>query len=99
MSSIILMGFPGSSVGKGSDCSAGDTSSITVLGSSPGEGIGYPLQYSWASLMAHTIKNPPAMWEKGKIYPLEEEKERYIHLNAQLQRIARRDKITFLSDQ
>ena len=66
MSSIILMGFPGRSVGKESDCSAGDTSSITGLGSSPREGIGYPLQYSWASLMAHTIKNPLAMWEKRK---------------------------------
>ena len=29
----------------------------------PGEGIGYPLQYSWASLVAETVKNPPAMWE------------------------------------
>ena len=28
-----------------------------------GEGIGYPLQYSWASLMAQLVKNPPAMWE------------------------------------
>jgi len=30
---------------------------------SPGEGIGYPLQYSWASLVAQTVKNPPAMQE------------------------------------
>ena len=36
---------------------------IPVLGSSPGEGIGYPLQYSWASLLAQKIKNPPAMRE------------------------------------
>ena len=34
-----------------------------VLGRSPGEGIGYPLQYSWASLVAQLVKNPPAMWE------------------------------------
>ena len=32
-------------------------------GRSPGEGIGYPLQYSWASLVAQTVKNPPTMWE------------------------------------
>ena len=29
----------------------------------PGEGMGYPLQYSWASLVAQTVKNLPAMWE------------------------------------
>ena len=33
------------------------------LGRSPGEGIGYSLQYSWSSLVAQTVKNPPAMWE------------------------------------
>ena len=51
---------------------------------SPGEGIGYPLQYSWASLVAYLVKNPPAMWEtwiqslgwenpleKGKTRPLQ----------------------------
>ena len=32
-------------------------------GRSPGEGISYPLQYSWASLVAQLVKNPPAMWE------------------------------------
>ena len=32
-------------------------------GRSPGEGIGYPLQYSWASLVAQKVKNPPTMWE------------------------------------
>ena len=46
------MGFPGSSAGKESACNAGDPSSIPGLGSSPGEGISYSLQYSWASLMA-----------------------------------------------
>ena len=39
-------GFPGSSVGKESACNAGDPSLIPGLGRSPGEGIGYPLQYS-----------------------------------------------------
>ena len=32
-------------------------------GRSAGDGIGYPLQYSWASLVTQTVKNPPAMWE------------------------------------
>ena len=38
-------------------------------GRSLGEGIGYPFQYSWASLVAQTVMNPPAMWETwvGKI--------------------------------
>ena len=61
--------FPGSSVGKESTCNAGDPSSIPGSGRSPGEGIGYPLQYSWASLVAQLVKNLPAMWETwvGKI--------------------------------
>ena len=46
-------GFPDSSVGKESACNAGDPSLIPGLGRSPGEGIGYPLQYFWASLVAH----------------------------------------------
>ena len=57
------MGFHGSSVGKESTCNAGDPGSIPGLGRSTGEGIGYPLQYSWASLVAQLVKNPPAMWE------------------------------------
>ena len=36
---------------------------IPGLGISTGEGIGCPLQYSWASLVAQLVKNPPAMWE------------------------------------
>ena len=55
--------FPGSSAGKESACNAGDSSSIPGSGSSAGEGIGYPLQYSWASLVAQLVKNPLAMWE------------------------------------
>ena len=42
---------------------AGDTGLIPGTGRSPGEGIGYPLQYSWASLETQLIENPPAMWE------------------------------------
>ena len=60
---ITNMGFPGSSAGKESACNAGDLSSIPGLGRSPGEGIGSPLQYSWASLVAQLVKNPPAMQE------------------------------------
>ena len=56
-------GFPDSSVGKESACNAGDPNSIPGLGRSAGEGIGYPLQYSWASLVAQLVKNLPAMWE------------------------------------
>ena len=55
--------FPGSSGGKGSPFSAGDPGSIPGLERSAGEGIGHPLQYSWASLVAHLVKNQPAMWE------------------------------------
>ena len=57
------MGFPDSSVGKEVACSAGDPSSISGLGRTPAEGIGYPLQYSWASLVAQLVKYPPAMPE------------------------------------
>ena len=42
---------------------AADPSSIPGWGRYPGEWIGYPLQYSWASLVAQTVKNLPAMWE------------------------------------
>ena len=56
-------GFPHSSVGKESACNSGDPSLIPGSGRSAGEGIGYPLQYSWASFVAQLVKNPPAMWE------------------------------------
>ena len=78
------MGFPDSSVGKESACNAGDPGLIPGSGRSPGEGIGYPLQYSWASLVAQLVTNLSAMqetwvqslgWEdpleKGKAYPLQ----------------------------
>ena len=58
-----MTGFPDSSVGKESACNAGDPGSIPGLGRSAGEGIGYPLQYSWASLVAQLLKSLPAMWE------------------------------------
>ena len=55
--------FPGRSAGKESACNVGDPSSIPGSGRSPGEGVGYLVQYSWASLVAQLVKNPPAMWE------------------------------------
>ena len=59
----INLGFLGSSTCKKPTCNAGDPSSIPGLESSPGEGIGYPLLYSWASVVAQPVKNPPAMRE------------------------------------
>ena len=64
------LGFPDSSVGKESAWNAGDSSSIPGLGRSPGEGIGYPPQYSLASLVAQLVKNLPAMWEIPGFDPL-----------------------------
>ena len=63
LSSSYSVGFPGSSVSKESTCNAGDPSSIPGLGRSPREGIRYPLQYSWASLVAQLVKNPPTRQE------------------------------------
>ena len=58
-----MYGFPDSSVGKESTCNAGDPGSIPGLGRFAGEGIGYPLQYSWVSLVAQLVMNLPARWE------------------------------------
>ena len=55
------LGFPGSSASKESACNAGDPSSIPGSGRSTGEGIGYPLQYSWAFLVVQIVKNLTAM--------------------------------------
>ena len=59
----VFSGFPCGSAGKESICNAGDLGSIPGLGRSLGEGIGYPLQYSQASLVAQLVKNLPAMHE------------------------------------
>ena len=79
----MALGFPDSSVGKESACNAGDSGSIPGLGRSTGEGIGYPLQYSWASPVAQLVKKPPAVGDlglspglgrspgEGKSYPLQ----------------------------
>ena len=58
-----IWGFPGSSADKESTVNAGDPGLIPGLGKSPGEGLGYALQYSWASLVAQMIKNLSAMWK------------------------------------
>ena len=59
----VFLGFPGDSDGKESACNVQDLGSIPGLGRSAGEGIGYQLQYSWASLVLQTVKNPPATQE------------------------------------
>ena len=53
---IIDTGFPDSSVGKESTCNAGDPGSIPGLRRSTGEGIGYPLQYSWLPLWLRWLR-------------------------------------------
>ena len=86
------MGFPDNSVGKESACNAGDPGLIPGSGRSAGEGTGYPLQYSWASLVAQLVKNPPAMQETwfqslGWEDPLEKGKD--IHYSILAWRIPR----------
>ena len=76
------MGFPDISVGKEFACNAGDHGLIPGLGRSPEEGIGYPLQYSSAFLVAQLVKNPPVMQETwvlslGWDDPVEKEKATY----------------------
>ena len=70
------LGFPGSSSGKEPGCNAEDPSLIPRSGRCPGEVIGYPLQYSWASLVAQVVKNLLVMqkaWVRslGREHPLE----------------------------
>ena len=60
---IYNSGFPDSSVGKESAYKTGDPGSIPRLGRSAGEEIGYPLQYSRASLVTQLVKNLPAIFE------------------------------------
>ena len=74
--------FPDSSVGKEPACNAGDPGSIPGSKRSTREGIGYPLHYSWASLVAQLVRNPPAMRETwvqslGCEDPLDKEKATY----------------------
>ena len=57
----MLLGIPDNPVGKESACNAGDPGLIPWSGRSAGEGIGYPLQYAWASLVAQLVKNRPTV--------------------------------------
>ena len=59
---LLYKGFPDSSVGQESAFNAGDPSSIPGWGRSPEEGTGYPLQYSWASLVAQLVRILASMW-------------------------------------
>ena len=63
------LGFLDISVGKESACNTGEPSLIPGSGRSAGEAIGYSLQYCWAFLIAHLVKNLPAVQEiwVGKI--------------------------------
>ena len=87
-------GFPQNSVGKEFACNAGDPGSIPGLGRSPGEGIAYPFQYSWASVVAQLVKNLPAMQETwvqslGWEDPLEKGKATHSSILAwRIQRVA-----------
>ena len=88
MYSPILL--PDSSVGKESPCNAGDSGSILGLGRSAGEGIGYPSQYSWASLVAQLVKNLSAMreiWVQSLGWEDPLEKRKAPHCNIQAWRI------------
>ena len=67
------IGFPDSSVGKESACNAEDPGSIPGSGRSAGERIGYPLQYSRASLVAQLVKNPTTMRETWVPYLVQED--------------------------
>ena len=63
MTPPLNQGFPDGSVGEESAYNAGVPGLIPGLGRSAGGGIGYPLQYSWVSLVAQLVKNSPVMWE------------------------------------
>ena len=83
--STMVVGFPDSSVGKEPTCNAGDSGTIPGSGRSRGEGIDYPFQCSWASLVAQLVKNLPAMQETpvqslGRENPLEKEKATHSHI-------------------
>ena len=71
-----------SSVDKESTCNAGNPNLIPRSGRSAGEGIGYPCQYSWASLVAQLVKNPSAVsetWVRSLCWEDPLEKGKAIH--------------------
>ena len=71
-STLFPTGIPGNSAGKEFACNAGDPSLIPGLGRSPGEGIGYPLQYSWASLMVQMVKKKKSANNVGDLCSIPE---------------------------
>ena len=78
----VFLGFLCGSANEESAFNVGDLGLIPGLGRFPGEGIGYPLQYSWASLVAQLIKNLPSMretwvWSLGWEDSLEKGKATY----------------------
>ena len=84
---VCTTSLPGSLVGKESACNSGDPGLIPRLGRSTRERRGYPLLYSWASLVAQLVKNPPAMQETwvqslGWEDPLEKGKATYYSILA-----------------
>ena len=94
MSLTLNMGFPDSPVGKESACNAEDTSSIPGLRRSSDEGIVYPLQCYWASLVAQLVKNLPVVWETwvqslGWEDPPQERKDKATHSSILAWRIPR----------
>ena len=64
----VFLGFPCGSAGKESACSVGDLGSIPGLGKSPGEGKGYPLQYSGLENSIHRLYSP---WDCNEFVPTE----------------------------
>ena len=68
---VLAMDFPGSSACKESACNSRDPGSVPGSERSAGDGIGYPLQYSWASLVAQTVKESAcSMGDLGSIFGL-----------------------------
>ena len=83
---MYIYDFLDSSSGKESICNAGDSSSISELGRSAEERIGYPLHYSWTSLVAQLVKNPPTMHETWGLFPgWEDPLEKGIHTHSSTQ--------------
>ena len=98
---ICMWGFADSSVGKEFTCNAGDPGSIPGLGKSAGEGTGHPLQYSWASLVAQLVKNPPAMqesWVRSLGWENLLEKRKATHSSILAWRIGAAESRTWLSN-
>jgi len=67
---FVILVFYGSTTGKESTCNAGDPGLFPGSGISAGEGISYPLLYSWAFLVVQMVKNLVAMWDLGLISEL-----------------------------